>query len=669
MNRPPFRSVFAEPSLFADIHLSCSKTEVGTVMINSLKTIAFFGCSLTSRYREGLCRSFNNSAKKRGMNIVYFNSLGKIGENNTEFGDCELDLIDYIDLEQFDGIIYDGEGYNVEGTADQVIEKLRHAKCPIVSISSHVDGFTNIDFEDASGIRKIVEHLIDVHNKTKIGFMSGFLGHPDAQLRLKEFRTVMKERGLPEDGVGIFEGDFWFHKGKEAAEYFLSRPERPEAIVCANDYMAISLISAFRLRGIKVPEDIAVSGYDGSMDGQQYLPHITTATREREDIAEKALSILEKLNNNEPDDIDHTVYPKIIFTHSCGCKKLDYRAEFSNLDEVFKDVRRFGYCLNDTEAAMLKLNKVETLDQLTPAFTECATNFGKYSTFIFFMQTDENGKLSCSNDFTSPTANFKPVVWIDEKNKYIKQEEFEKKPSLIPETNSDVPHFYYIMCSFCAEKMFGYALIEMENDDIFNDFYNIFLLNLSVTIERLWKNDNIKSLYENQKALYEKQKQLSIHDELTGMLNRRGFDDFSKKALSSLEGKSVVCTMVIDMDGLKHINDIYGHSEGDIAIKAAAHIITKCCNSNEIAGRAGGDEFYIYVSDYSQEKLDKFNHDLVRYCEEYNAESGKPYKIEMSYGSYMCETDRSGSIENFLKISDSRMYTQKMSKPNRKKRD
>ena len=638
-------------------------------MINSLKTIAFFGCSLTSRYREGLCKCFNIAAKKREMNIVYFNSLGRIGEKNTEFGECELDIIDHVDLDEFDGIIFDGEGYNENIMAEKVINKLRGAKCPVISISGHVDGFYNIDFEDASGMRRLVEHFTDVHRHTRIGFMSGFLTHPDAQLRLKVFRSVMREKGLPEDGAGVFEGDFWFHKGEEAADFFLSRPERPQSIVCANDYMAIALISALKQRGIRVPDEIAVSGFDGTTEGKQFIPHITTATREREDIAEKAMSLLVSLQNGEEPTAELFVSPRTIFDQSCGCKTVDYEKEAKNLDDVYNDVRLFGYCLNDAEAAMLKLNKVEQLDKLEDSFRKCATNFGDYSAFFLFLQTDQEGRLSCSSEFDKPTDNFRPVIWIDEKNEYVKPDDSAGFSCIIPHTvNSEIPHFYYIMSSYCAEKMFGYALIEMKEDDIFSDFYNIFLLNLSVTLERLWKNDNINRLYRQQKALYEKQMELSIHDELTGIFNRRGFNEFSQKAIRSLEGKSKICTMVIDMDGLKHINDIYGHNEGDFAIKTAAHIITECCRSGEIAGRAGGDEFYIYASDYSQQKLDEFNCELVRLCEEYNENHDKPYRIEMSYGSYLCETDKDGSIEDFLKISDARMYEQKMAKPGRKKR-
>ena len=79
-------------------------------MINSLKTIAVFGCSFTSRYRQNLCRSFNMAAQELNVNLVYFNSLGKIGNKDAQYGDYEFDLIESLDLSQFDGIVFEDEG-------------------------------------------------------------------------------------------------------------------------------------------------------------------------------------------------------------------------------------------------------------------------------------------------------------------------------------------------------------------------------------------------------------------------------------------------------------------------------------------------------------------------------------------------------------------------------
>ena len=628
-------------------------------MINSLKTIGIFGCQFTSRYRMDMPRQFNDVAQELGVNLVYINFLGKIGDKNAEYGEYELDLIEYIDLDQFDGIIFDGEGYNVQGMSDAVIDKLRMAKCPVVSISTHVDGFYNVVFEDANGMRAVIEHFLDVHKITKIGYMSGYLTHPDAQLRLKVFRDIMKERGLPENGSGVFEGDFWFYKGKEAADYFLSLPERPEAIVCANDYMAIALITELKKRGIRVPDDIAVSGYDGTTEGSEMIPRLTTITRERKDIAQKSLSlILDILDGHKFNDKVH-ITPSLICCHSCGCQKIDFANEAENINYMRNIHTELLNNIYDAESSILKLNKVNNVQMLESVFDEQAVNVGDYCTFMLMLHNDRNGRLSCDSDFTTPSGKFTPIIWLDKNNNYGPPPYDLNCSELIPRTSNE-PHFYYIMSAHCADRMFGYALIEMNNHDIFNEFFNMWLLNISVTLETLLKNDRISKLIGTLEDL-------SIRDGLTGMLNRRGFDELAREAIRSLDEQRTVCTMVIDMDGLKHINDVYGHHEGDRAIKSAANIITKCCDAGEIAGRAGGDEFYIFAPEYSQKKLNRFIERLNEQTKILNDRSNKPYKVELSYGTYLAETDNNGLLDSFINISDSRMYEMKMSKPNRRK--
>lgn len=630
-------------------------TEVSLKMTGKLKTIAILGCSYSSLYRQSMPTAFNNAAQELNVNLVYINSLGKIGGKNAQYGDYEFDLIEFIDLDQFDGIIFDGEGYNIDGITEKVIHKLRGAKCPVVSMSSYVEGFYNIDFDDAGGMRQLIEHMIDVHHYTKIGFMAGYLTHPDAQLRLKVFNEEMESHGFPKDGVGVFEGDFWFNKGEEAADYFLSRPERPEAIVCSNDYMAISLITALKKRGIKVPEDIAVSGYDGSIEGQEYIPHISSATRERQNIAHKCIQLLMDLADEKEEITDLRIVPTPIFTHSCGCHPLDYKQESENINNVYALNRSFTYNLYDAESSILKLNKVDDLKGLADVFETDSTNFGKFNAFFLMLHIDGSGRLSSESDYTCPSGKFTPAIWIDKNNEYDCSPLTFDFSSMVPKAKNNKPHSIYIMSVHCAERMFGYAAIEMAEKDVFNEFYNVWLLNIAMTLETLMKNDRINKLIGSLENL-------SIKDVLTGMLNRRGFDDMSREAILAIEEKHTVCTMVIDMDGLKRINDDYGHYEGDRAIKGAADIITKCCDSGEIAGRAGGDEFYIFAPDYSEEKLERFIERLNDLCESYNGYSKKPYSVSLSCGAYLVETDATGRLEDFLKISDARMYENKKAK-------
>lgn len=638
----------------------CYCKEVIRYMINSLKTIAVFGCQFTSRYRQNLCRAFNTAAEEFGVNLVYFNSLGNIGEKYTQYGKYEYEINEYIDLSPFDGIIFDGEGYNVDGMADRIIDKLRGAKCPVISISSKVEGFHNIDYDDAEGVRILTEHFIKHHKFTRIGFMSGYLTHPDAKVRLDEFRKVMRKNGLPQDGAGIFEGDFWFFKGDEAADFFLSLDELPEAIVCANDYMAISLITALKKRGIEVPEDIAVSGFDGSVEGMEFMPHITSVSRERLDIARRSIQLILEKSEGKNEVSDLHIVPKAIFSHSCGCEPIDYKNEINNINILYSISRDFVGYLTDAESSMLMLNKVTDIKKLSFVLNNYFDNFGKFSSFFLMSHIDICGRYSHDSDFSAPTGEFSPIIWIDKKNSYLRTDKNYHGSSLIPESISNKPHFYYLMSTQCADRMFGYALLEMEGKDIFSEFYNVWLLNISLTLETLLKNDRINKLIRSLENL-------SIRDGLTGMLNRRGFDELSRESIDSFDDEHTVCTIVIDMDGLKHINDDYGHHEGDCAIRTAADLITKCCDSGEIAGRAGGDEFYIFAPSYSERKLNRFIERLTELARKYNCSSHKPYRIELSFGAYLTECDSTDSLDELLRVSDQRMYKQKMSKPNRRK--
>lgn len=630
-------------------------------MGNNRKRIAIFGSGLTSRYKRSYCRAYSTAAEKLDIDLVVFNTYGMIGRGNALTDDFESEILNYIDLSQFDGIVYDSEGYNVDGMADKVEFKLKSAKCPVVSISSKVDGFYSIDFDDAGGLRMMIDHFIKDHHFTKIGFMSGNLDHPDAVTRLEEFRSVMKENGMPEDGVGMFEGDFWFNKGTEAAHYFLSLAERPEAVVCANDYMAIALTNAFRKRGINVPKDIAVSGYDGSVEGKELLPHITSVTRERSEIAYKALKLLVDIaDNGVPDKPDLRVTPKPIYTQSCGCEPLDYDHVLETVARLHDEKRYMSFAVFDSESVMLQLNRVKSVRGMEAVFEKNSINFGKYLSFFLMVHVDSKGAPAYSSDFTGPSGNFIPAVWIDKNKEYADSPHCADTSRLIPESSSDRNHVYYVMTVHCAGKMFGYSVVEMTGRDIFDEFYNVWMLNLGMTLNSLQMNDHVNKLIGKLEGL-------SITDGLTGMLNRRGFDNKSREAIADFHERITVCTLVIDMDGLKRINDEYGHSEGDRAIKALADMIIRCCDSGEIAGRVGGDEFYIFAPDYSEIRLNRFIERMKGYTEEYNMANTLDYKFDFSYGSFLTETDSYGSIEEFLKISDARMYEQKMSKPGRRR--
>ena len=163
------------------------------------------------------------------------------------------------------------------------------------------------------------------------------------------------------------------------------------------------------------------------------------------------------------------------------------------------------------------------------------------------------------------------------------------------------------------------------------------------------------------RLLQEKNKVLSFisaYDELTGMLNRRGFGEkafeFTKKNLGR-RGYFVFG----DLDHLKEINDQYGHSEGDYAIIQCARVLNSNCGKNDLVGRIGGDEFVMMVASDDEDFETKIRENIKNAFAELNMGSGKPFYVEASIGvkAFVCEEEF--DFGGILQQADKVMYESK----------
>jgi diguanylate cyclase (GGDEF)-like protein len=150
-------------------------------------------------------------------------------------------------------------------------------------------------------------------------------------------------------------------------------------------------------------------------------------------------------------------------------------------------------------------------------------------------------------------------------------------------------------------------------------------------------------------------------DYLTGAYNRRLFEIYisSKDKRGSDKRFSAI---TLDFDGLKSINDSFGHSAGDEALIDSVRIIKKNVRKNDIVARTGGDEFIIISDSMPPEELIKATKRILKGFEEYNATSGKPYKISFSAGAGIYEPGTGKRVNEFFREIDSLMYKEKASK-------
>ena len=169
-----------------------------------------------------------------------------------------------------------------------------------------------------------------------------------------------------------------------------------------------------------------------------------------------------------------------------------------------------------------------------------------------------------------------------------------------------------------------------------------------------------------QKTMVEKFKNQSIHDALTGILNRRGFFEKLKDSYgNSMESGRKFALISLDMDGLKYINDNFGHGEGDIAIRFTADALTRACGVEFFCARTGGDEF-MAAGVVGEEAAKTFEERLQKEFDDYNAATGHLYRVGFSMGMMYENVAQGLPAAEFIRMADERMYVQKAEHRKRK---
>ena len=154
--------------------------------------------------------------------------------------------------------------------------------------------------------------------------------------------------------------------------------------------------------------------------------------------------------------------------------------------------------------------------------------------------------------------------------------------------------------------------------------------------------------------------QLATRDELTGLLNRRGFEALSQHALDVCKRQNKPgCLLFLDLNDFKQVNDRYGHAEGDRALSAAGKLMMEVFRTSDIVGRLGGDEVVVFLIDSTQAASEEVITRFTDTVEHYNREASRGYDLSFSVGVMEYHADHHRNIGDLLKAADSRMYQHK----------
>ena len=621
-------------------------------MLNGRKTIGIILFDITGYYQQQLVHTLSKTASKHGYNLLTFSAFTIYG-SDTKNAAGEYNILHLIPYEHLDALIVCHDTFNSDEAVDE-LWKLVTERCqaPIISIRKKVNGCYNILVEDTDAIPTFVRHFHDVHHFDRIAFMSGPYNHPDAIFRLEKYKEAMAELGLDCPEEYIFEGDFWKNCAADAANHFMNLTNRPQAIVCANDYMALSLCKELTLQGYSVPQDVAISGFDDVRDARANVPPLTTCSVSIPDMAKKAMETIDTLLNGKEAPACTFVPTKIIIRNSCGCESSTMKdLSLSRMYEVELMEQLINHNAHNTFVSISLENMTSAEDIGDYLRLEDVPDIAR--DFYLCLGIHGNGAYPQVKKKAPGFAKRSHSIYSLRDLNPIATSSFETKKLLPPEAIREEPMAVFFFPIHYLEYNFGYVAATSNGEEAQDTLFHSWLSLTGNTLE----NSRIRA--KNQ-ALLEKLNMLYHEDFLTKLYNRRGFEQFSEEEFSEAKKHNIkTMTLSIDMDNLKYINDIYGHSHGDLALQTIADAMRQACSGCEICARIGGDEFAVFGYDYSEEKAKQYTENFLQYLKDFNADSSLPYCVNASFGYTISDPSLSISREQYMKVSDDLLYQNK----------
>ena len=632
--------------------------------------IAVIVSTIDEEYQSGILSGIRQFAFASGITLEHFVAFGNIGDD-AGHDTGEYNIFSLADFQQFDGVILLVNTIQNPIHAEAVLERVRDIDVPVVCIDKDVPELYTICIDNEKAMQDIVEHFILHHGYTRINYVSGPADNIDSRQRLKAYRDVLVRYGIPVEEERIYRGNFVSRDGVYAVQKFLQAAP-PQAIVCANDNMAIGVMNSLTAHGIRVPEDVAVSGFDYTYNARNYAPALTSVKRPLERVGQLAcLKIMNHIQGiaQQRNEIMET---ECCFSQSCGCNA----TPLMDTDEFKKR--------NFTVMESFDVD-ISLVSRMASALTEC-DSLEKYTESLKpFVQ-----EIQCKEFYLCLCDSWKQGIMTDETEEnylmhilspdhYIIQGYGERMLVPLAYRNGrffDMPDFsasqmlpdlfseenergcYYFMPLHIRERTMGYCIIKDSEFPVTSKLFHNFITNISNSLESVRKIISLDRTTQKLNKLY-------TIDTLANINNRNGFRIGTQHQFQEcIRLKKPVMLMFLDMDGLKYINDTFGHKAGDNAICCMADVLIQACSSQEVCCRFGGDEFIVFAADYSEIQAQALADKIRSLLEQLNQRKKFSYTLAASLGYHIAVPEKDTNLFQLVTIADHAMYEEKKRRKN-----
>lgn len=609
-------------------------------MLQGQKVIALCTAHLHNPETLESVQAFLTEAKLRGYAVLIFHSDVDAADSSA----CDMNSYSSYDLIPYaivDAVVIMAETIHNQVVADAICTAARALRIPVLSYDGVLRDVHSVYCYPSQSFSALLDHIFTVHGCQKVDLITGVHGNYPSECMVVSYQESLRNHGLRFDPSRVEYGEYREKAAEAAAERLLAK-DVPDAIVCADDTMAIACCSVLRRHGLHVPDDVIVTGLGGIVREQFHSPRLTTCVKDYERMTAALFDTAELLMADETDVALSCEIPAIVKnTESCGCEITELRDRNEPINFLYNRIQ-LSSAMEATQSRLLGKLMCREFPTVVDFLDVCADFLPNHAFLCLRDCIAHDASETILANFAD-SGELMNAVTVSKKEKRYS---ISARSQLIQELEPALARNGYLLISsvFFHQETYGYYLYygSRLSDNCFilpKLLHTIgFAIGTSLNAARL--------LHMNQRILT-----VSIHDSLTGMLNLNGgMRMLNEQIQNGADIERRLIMIVIGLRNLRQINSIFGHLEGDQALLGLSNAINDCIDSDVIASRIGGDEFMLayFSTNFHADNSDALTSVLMNRLHSYNQVSGKSYSLDVTIGKVSSLVTPDLSLEGML---------------------
>lgn len=599
------------------------------------KKILMISSTWDTGYIRTLLHGMTEKLNTADAQLYVFNAYDEALES--EYHLMERAIYKLPDAHNFDGVLLAVNSVGNQSAVNELAAYYKDMGILVLSMELKMDGIPSIGTDSYRAEYEMVEHMITKHGCRVFNFIGGPKEHLEGKERFQAFCDCLNDYHIPLEEKRI--SHYAFNEVDGIDAYHAYKKEGlhlPDAVICANDHMALGYCTAALEDGYIAPKDFRITGFDNTIDGQSYYPSITSIARNWDRLGYSSLEQILDMTEGITQD-QYFKGHSLVLNESCGCctSQRDFHHELTKAyRQKLSDKSLLAFERQSRKLFVRSNCFSDIIDQIR--ICEATSKVKKIAICI-----NKSAFTDTSQDYDNEF-----IVFTDQGYSIQPRED-----NLVPKGWCPDEKIFLFSPLHFSSVNFGYCVIPFAGMDPDLD-HRTFMESICLGLEGIRQHEHLRRANERLQDLY-------VRDSLTGMYNRFGYEHIALDFYRELQGK--VYAIYLDLDNLKLLNDKYGHNMGDQAIIGVSRVLKDVFCENSIHVRMGGDEFLVIGECTGEENLLKKKELLHKQLKAYSEQEQFPLELCISEG-HICNAERDLTLEEMIHLADQRMYQHKQEK-------